>query len=387
MKPISYGRHSISEEDIEAVSEVLRSDWLTQGPMGERFEGAVAHYCGAPHAAALCNGTAALYVAYRALGLGRGDLLWTSPITFAATANAALLCGADVDFVDIESETCNMSVAALAQKLSAAAHKGRLPTIVVPVHFAGQPCDMRQIAELAARYRFRVIEDAAHALGARYGDTIVGSCSHSEAAMFSFHPVKSITTGEGGMLMTRSPELHQQFKLLRNHGIAPYPDRMAGRRHGDWHVPQLDLALNFRLTDIQAALGVSQMKRLDALVGRRRELAARYDQLLRGLPLVLPSQRPDSQSAWHLYVVRIDPARAKSGRKQVFDAMRAADIRVQVHYLPVHLHPYYEHLGFKHGDFPVAESYYENAFSLPLHPGLDAADQDRVVSVLANALH
>jgi UDP-4-amino-4,6-dideoxy-N-acetyl-beta-L-altrosamine transaminase len=387
MKPIPYGRHSISEEDVEAVSEVLRSDWLTQGPMGERFEATVAQYCGARHAAAFCNGTAGLYVAYRAVGLGRGDLLWTSPITFAATANAALLCGADVDFVDIDRGSYNLSTAALAEKLSEAARKGRLPKIVVPVHFAGQPCDMAQIAELAARYKFHVVEDAAHALGARYGATMVGSCAHSEAAMFSFHPVKSITTGEGGMVMTSSGELYEQLKLLRSHGITSDPARMPGARHGDWHAPQIDLGLNFRLTDIQAALGVSQMKRLEALVGRRRELAARYDQLLGGLPLVLPAHRPDRQSAWHLYVVRVDSNRVKAPRKQVFNALRAAGIRVQVHYLPVHLHPYYAQFGFKRGDFPEAEAYYESAFSLPLYPGLDTADQDRVASVLAEALH
>ena len=386
MKPIPYGRHSVSEEDVEAVAGVLRSDWLTQGPAVERFEQAVARYCGAPQATAFCNGTAALYVAYRALGLGRGDLLWTSPITFAATANAALLGGADVDFVDIDPGSCNLSVAALEGKLSDAARKGRLPKIVVPVHFAGQPCDMARIAALAARYKFRVVEDAAHALGARLGDAAVGDCAHSDAAMFSFHPVKSITTGEGGMIMTRSRELHEQLQLLRSHGITRDPARMAGAPHGAWHQQQIELGLNFRLTDIQAALGASQMKRLDAFVGRRRELADRYDWILGGLPLVLPARQPDSQSAWHLYVVRIDATRTRATRKQVFDALRAAGIRVQVHYLPVHLHPYYERLGFRRGAFPLAEAYYEGALSLPLYPALDAADQDRVAEALRDAL-
>jgi len=387
MKPIPYGRHSISEDDVEAVSEVLRSDWLTQGPMVERFEDTIAQYSGAPYATAVCNGTAALYIVYRALELGQGDVLWTSPNTFAATTNAALLCGASIDFVDIDRDSCNMSTTSLAQKLSEAERTGRLPKIVVPVHFAGLPCDMAQIAELAARYGFRVVEDAAHALGARYSDITIGSCAHSDATMFSFHPVKSITTGEGGMVMTRSRELHERLRLLRSHGVTLDPARMTGAPHGAWHYQQLDLTFNFRLTDIQAALGVSQMKRLDSFIGHRRGLAERYDRLLNRFPVDLPARLPNRLSAWHLYVIRLDATRIKATRKQVFDAMRAAEIRVQVHYLPVHLHPYYARLGFKLGDFPIAESYYERAFSLPLHPGVDQDDQDRVVIVLADALH
>jgi UDP-4-amino-4,6-dideoxy-N-acetyl-beta-L-altrosamine transaminase len=386
MKPIPYARQTIDEEDVAAVSAALRSDWLTQGPAVERFERSVAAHCAVPHAVALCNGTAALQVCYQALGLGSGDLLWTSPVTFVATANAALMCGAEVDFVDIDALSCNMSVDALASKLATAAGQGRLPKIVVPVHLGGEPCDMKEIAQLATRYGFRVVEDAAHAIGARYADAAIGACVHSDATIFSFHPVKIITTAEGGMVTTRSTPLYDRIRLLSSHGTTRDPARMTAPPHGAWYYEQLELGYNYRMTDLQAALGASQMTRLSAFVAKRRRIAERYDRILASLPLVLPRRLADRESALHLYVIRLDASRTRVGRKHVFDALRTAGVGVQVHYLPVHLQPFYARRGFMPGDFPQAEAYYAAAISLPLYPELESADQDRVVSVLADAL-
>ncbi|HEY9855060.1 MAG TPA: UDP-4-amino-4,6-dideoxy-N-acetyl-beta-L-altrosamine transaminase, partial [Stenomitos sp.] len=353
MQLIPYGRQDIDDADLAAVAEVLRSDWLTQGPAITRFEEMVAGYCGAQHALAVSNATAALHLACRALDLGPGDLLWTSPNTFVASANCARYCGADVDFVDIDPQTYNMSVTALAAKLEAAEKAGRLPKIVIPVHFAGQSCDMEGIHALAERYGFYVVEDASHAVGARYRDTLVGSGRYSDMTIFSFHPVKIITTGEGGLVLTNRPELYERLALLRSHGITRDADLMQGPSEGPWYYQQIDLGYNYRLTDIQAALGASQMRRLETFIARRQELARRYDELLKDLPVVRPWQSPDGASSYHLYPIQVEGSR----RREIFEALRARGIGVNVHYIPVHTQPYYQELGFRPGDFPEAERY------------------------------
>ncbi|MNX24310.1 UDP-4-amino-4-deoxy-L-arabinose--oxoglutarate aminotransferase [compost metagenome] len=386
MQVIPYGRQDIDQADLQAVVEVLQSDWLTQGPAITRFEDLVAQYCGTSHALAVSNATAALHLACRALGLGPGDSLWTSPNTFVASANCALYCGADVDFVDVDPQTYNMSVSALEAKLEQAEQAGRLPKIVVPVHFAGQSCDMEAIRKLADRYGFAVVEDASHAVGARYRDTLVGSCRYSDITVFSFHPVKIITTGEGGLLLTNRKDLHERLALLRSHGITRDPEAMTAPSEGPWYYQQVDLGYNYRMTDIQAALGASQMRRLDAFIARRRELATRYDALLADLPVIRPWQSPDGASAYHLYPIRLDPTRTSKGRREVFEALRASGIGVNVHYIPVHTQPYYQELGFRPGDFPEAEHYYEGAISLPMYATLSDSEQDRVVAALAEAL-
>lgn len=390
---IPYGRQDIAAADIAAVVETLQSDWLTQGPAIERFEQAVADYCGAKYAVAVCNATAALHIACLAAGLEQGDALWTSPNTFVASANCALYCGAAVDFVDIDPATYNLNVSALEQKLECANKEGRLPKVVVPVHFSGQSCDMEAIAALSRRYGFSVIEDAAHAIGGSYRDKAIGSCEFSEMAVFSFHPVKIITTGEGGMILTNRKDLYEKLQRLRSHGITRDARLMQGESdgahdepRGSWYYQQIELGYNYRMTDIQAALGASQMTRLDEFVQRRHELAARYQDLLQGLPLTLPWQHPDTHSSFHLYVIRLQLDKLAKSHRQVFEELRGADIGVNLHYIPVHLQPYYHQLGFRSGDFPEAEKYYSEAITLPLYPGLSEADQDRVVAALKNIL-
>lgn len=379
---IPYGRQSISAEDIAAVESVLRSDFLTQGPAVPAFERAVAGYCGVPHAVAVNSATSALHIACVALGLGPGDRLWTSPNTFVASANCGRYCGAEVDFVDIDPETYNLCPRRLAEKLAQAASIGRLPKVLVPVHFSGQVCDMARIGALARQYGVRVIEDASHAIGAREGDAAVGACVHSDLTVFSFHPVKIITTAEGGMITTRDPELAQRLQELRSHGITRDPARMQGESDGPWYYQQITLGWNYRMTDVQAALGLSQLQRLDAFVARRRALAARYDRLLADFPLVLPRQMPGQHSAWHLYVVQLRTA----PRRAVFERLRQRGIGVNVHYIPVHTQPYYRTFGFSAGSFPEAESYYARAISLPLYADLSDAQQDEVVAQLRAAL-
>jgi UDP-4-amino-4,6-dideoxy-N-acetyl-beta-L-altrosamine transaminase len=377
---IPYGRQHISSADIDAVVEVLRSDWLTQGPAVPKFEEALAGYCDARHAVAVGSATAALHVAYAGLGLGPGDVLWTSPITFVATANAARYCGADVDFVDIDPMTRCMSVDALAGKLREAESRGRLPKIVVPVHFAGQSCDMAAVRALADRYGFRVVEDACHALGGQYGSRPVGSCCHSDAAVFSFHPVKSITTGEGGAVLTNDGALAARMARLRSHGITRDPEEMEGEGEGGWYYQQVELGWNYRMTDIQAALGTSQLQRLDDFVAKRRALAVRYDHLLSGLPLRRPLL--DGDSAWHIYAVCV----AGADRRTIYDLLRSTGIGVGVHYIPVHLQPAYRRLDFKPGAFPEAEAYYAGALSLPLYPDLSENEQECVVGFLQQSM-
>ena len=380
---IPYGRQDITPEDIAAVEAVLRSDFLTQGPAVPGFEQALAAYCGAARGVAMNSATSALHVACLALGLGPGDRLWTSPNTFVASANCGLYCGAEVDFVDTDPATYNMSVAALEAKLAAAAAENRLPRVVIPVHFAGQSCEMRAIHALGQQYGFRIIEDASHAVGATYLGEPVGNCRYSDITIFSFHPVKIITTAEGGMAMTNDPALAERMERLRSHGITRDPAAMAWDSEGPWYYQQVELGYNYRITDLQAALGHSQLARLDDYVARRHAIAARYDAALAGLPLTTPWQHPDSRSALHLYPIRLHDA---SRRREVFEALRAAGIGVNVHYIPVHTQPHYHRLGFRPGDFPEAERYYAGAISLPMFPTLTPAQQDEVVAALAEVL-
>ncbi len=379
---IPYGRQWITEEDIEAVAEVLRSDLITQGPMSDAFERQVAEYCGAEHGVAVANGTAALHLAVMALGLGPGGLLWTSPITFVASANCARYVGAEVDFVDIDPNTLNMSIDALAAKLETAEKAGRLPDIVVPVHFAGASCDMAAIHVLADRYGFKVLEDAAHAVGGRYRDDAVGSCRYSDAATFSFHPVKIITAGEGGLVLTNDIDVAERACLLHVHAITRDEGLMRGPSDGPWYYQQVDLGYNFRITDIQAALAMSQMRRLDEFVARRNEIAQAYLAAFSDLPVKCQTVPADVVSSYHLFVVELE----RHDRAEMYDRLRELGVGSAVHYIPVHLQPYYRDLGFKPGDFPNAERYYERAITLPMYPMMTDGDIAMVVGSMRVAL-
>jgi len=369
------------------VVAVLRSDWLTQGPAVPRFEAALADYCGARNAIAVNSATSALHIACLALGLGPGDRLWTSPNTFVASANCGLYCGAEVDFVDIDPRTYNMSADALAAKLESAEAQGRLPKVIVPVHFAGQSCDMQRIRALADRYGFRIVEDAAHAIGGKYLGMPIGGCRYSDIAVFSFHPVKIITTAEGGVALTNDAELADRMARLRSHGTTHDPARMQGERDGPWYYQVIELGWNYRMTDIQAALGCSQMQRLDGYVRRRTVLAERYNRLLANSGLTLPWSDPACASAWHLYVVGWNEEASGVSRRDAFGRLRAAGIGVQVHYIPVHTQPYFRKLGFRLGQYPNAEAYYACAITIPLYAGLTEAQQDSVVEQLTAMLH
>lgn len=383
---IPYGRQDITPADVDAVVAVLRSDFLTQGPMVPRFEAAVASHVGAGHALAVNSATSALHIACLALGLGPGDWLWTSPVTFVASANCGLYCGASVDFVDIDPRTYNLCPEALAAKLEAAETAGRLPKVVVAVHLCGQPCDMEKIHALGQRYGFRIIEDASHAIGGKYKGEYIGSCRYSDITVFSFHPVKIITTAEGGMALTNDAALAERMALLRSHGITRDLAQMTHEPDGPWYYQQIDLGFNYRMTELQAALGVSQMERLDAFVARRHQLARRYDALLADLPLRTPWQHPDGHSGLHLYVVRLQLDKLTRSHREVFESLRAQGIGVNLHYIPVHTQPYYQAMGFKTGDFPEAERYYAEAISLPMYQGLSDEQQDRVVTALTAAV-
>jgi UDP-4-amino-4,6-dideoxy-N-acetyl-beta-L-altrosamine transaminase len=376
---IPYGRQSIDDADVAAVVEVMRSDWLTQGPAIERFERSVADYTGARHACAVANATAALHLACLALGLGPGKRLWTSPNTFLASANCGRYCGAEVDFVDVGPRSYNLSVERLEEKLSRAARENRLPHVLVTVDFAGQPCEADRIAALARRHGVRILEDASHAIGATWKGERIGNGRWADITVFSFHPVKIVTTGEGGVALTNDAELHRCLSTLRTHGMVRDAARLERANEGAWYYEQQELGFNYRLTDLQAALGASQMRRIDAFLAARRRLAARYDRLLAGSGLTLPWQHPDARSSYHLYPIQVPEA---GMRRAVFDGLRAAGIGVQVHYIPVHLQPYYRRLGFKEGDFPVAEAYYARAISLPMYAALTDAQQDFVVEQL-----
>ena len=382
---IPYGRQEITQADIDAVIAVLHSDFLTQGPQVPVFEAKVAAYCGARHGVAVNSATSALHIACLALGLGPGDLLWTSPTTFVASSNCALYCGAEVDFVDIDPETYNLSPEALAAKLETAARNGRLPKIVVPVHLCGQSCDMAAIRALANRYGFAIVEDASHAIGGRYRGEPVGNCRYSDITVFSFHPVKIVTTAEGGLATTNSEYLAGRMQLFRSHGITRDPKLMTGPADGPWSYEQIALGFNYRMTELQAALGISQMDRIDAYVARRHELARAYHRMLAGLPVVTPFQHPDTYSGLHLYVVRLKPE-GRIAHRAAFEAMRASGIGVNLHYIPVHTQPYYRDLGFAPGMFPEAERYYAEAISLPMFPAMTEAQQVAVVDALTHAV-
>jgi UDP-4-amino-4,6-dideoxy-N-acetyl-beta-L-altrosamine transaminase len=380
---ISYGRQDIRQEDIDAVIAVLKSDIITQGPVVPKFEAALAKKCGAEHAVAMNSATSALHVAVAALGLGQGDLMWTSPNTFVASANCGRYVGADVDFVDIDPDTFNMCPKALAAKLDHAQASGRLPKVIIPVHMCGQSSAMREIAELVRPYGIKIVEDASHAVGGSYLDQPVGSCQFSDITIFSFHPVKIITTAEGGMALTNDSDLAMRMSMLRSHGITRDPALMTHDADGPWYYQQLELGWNYRMTEMQAALGLSQQERLAEYIDTRNALADRYDQLLAGLPLDVPGRLEGARSAFHLYVIRLQDA---SRHRAVFEHLQARGIGVNLHYIPVHTQPYYRDLGFADGDFPQAEAYYSRAISIPLYATMTEAQQDEVVARLKEVL-
>ena len=384
-KVLPYGRQTITEDDIQAVKEVLTSSFLTQGPKVPKFEQEVASKVKARFGIAVNSATSALHIACLALGLGPGDRLWTSPITFVASANCGRYCGAEVDFVDIDPETGLMSTAALAAKLRQAERAGNLPKVVVPVHLAGSSCDMAEIGEMAKRYGFAVLEDASHAIGGRYQDNPIGDCRYSSITVFSFHPVKIITTGEGGLATTNDPGLAQRMQELRSHGITKDKKRFERPAPGPWYYEQQDLGFNYRITDIQASLGLSQLRRLDKIVNERNKQFNYYRELLSELPVRMLTVPKEVLSSVHLAVIRLEDKDANLHRR-IFEGLRASGIGVQLHYAPVHLQPYYRKLGFQEGNYPEAEAYAASAISLPLYPGLQNSDQQRVVNSLASLL-
>lgn len=386
MAMIPYGRQDINQADIDAVVAVLRSDFLTQGPAVPAFETAVASYCGAQHAVAVNSATSALHIACLALGVGKGDVVWTSPITFVASANCALYCGASIDFVDIDPRTYNLSVERLAEKLAQAEKIGKLPKVVIPVHLCGQPCDMAGIFALGQKYGFKIIEDASHAIGGKYKGEPIGNCRYSDITVFSFHPVKIITTAEGGMALTNNPELAKRMDLLQSHGITRDPAQMTQEPDGPWYYQQIQLGFNYRMTELQAALGVSQMERLDDYVTRRHELAERYNELLAKLPITTPWQHPDSYSGLHLYPVRLKLDKIAKNHRQVFENMRHQGIGVNLHYIPVYRQPYYERMGFKQGYCSESEAYYNEVISLPMYPLLTDSQLESIVNKLIRAI-
>ena len=377
---IPYGRQDISEDDIKAVIDILKSDFLTQGPAVPAFENAVAEYCNAKYAFAVNSATSALHIACLALNVSKGDIVWTSPITFVASANCALYCGAEVDFVDIDAKTYNMSVIALEDKLINAEKTGRLPKVVIPVHLAGQSCEMGKIFELGKKYGFKIIEDASHAIGGKYNNTPIGGCQYSDITVFSFHPVKIITTGEGGMCITNDTKLATLLNRYRSHGIVRHPSEMTHVPDGPWYYQQIELGYNYRMTDIQAALGLSQMKRLDEFVKARHRISERYNELLNEDWLELPFQQSDTYSALHLFIIRVKKNNKGITHRQLFEKLRNAGILVNLHYIPIYRHPFYESIGYDKNNFPNAEAYYAEAISLPIYTTLTENDQMFVVN-------
>lgn len=383
---IPYGRQEITEADIDAVRAVLKSDYLTQGPAVGRFERALAEITGAKYCIASNSATSSLHNACNALDVGPGDVVWTSPITFVASANCARYCGADVDFVDIDAVSYTMSPERLEEKLHAAEKQGRLPKVVIPVHLAGQPANMPAIRALSERYGFKVVEDASHAIGGRIGDRPVGACQYSDITVFSFHPVKIVTTGEGGAATTNDPVLARRMALFNSHGITRDSAEMSKEPDGAWYYEQIALGYNYRMTDIQAALGLSQVERLTDYVAKRHAIARVYDEKLSGLPLVTPWRSKEDYSGFHLYIVRLQLDKAKLSRRELFDHLRSRDILVNLHYIPVYRQPDFQQFGIKPEDFPQSEAYYAEAISLPLYPTMTAEQQDFVVSTIREAL-
>lgn len=383
---IPYGTQDITAEDIEAVTETLKSPYLTQGPQVPAFEAAIAKYCGATSATCTNSATSALHIACLALGLGQGGILWTSPNSFVASANCGIYCGAKIDFVDIEPIHLNICPTKLEHKLEKAKQENKLPQVLVVVHFAGQPCDMEQIHKLAQAYKFKVIEDASHALGSSFKELRTGSCKYSDITVFSFHPVKMITSAEGGCALTNDPDLEQQMKLLRSHGITREPSLLKNTDEGPWYYEQQTLGFNYRMTDINAALGLSQLNRLEQYIEKRHALADIYDEKLHALPLKLPTRNKNTYSSLHLYTVQIDPQHTNISRRELYQRMLQHGIGVNVHYYPIHLQPFYKQLGFQLGDYPAAEEYYAHALTIPLHPKLSTSDQKKICSCLTEAL-
>lgn len=379
---IPYGKQNISEEDIQSVVDVLKSDWLTQGPVVPKFESAIADLVDCKYAVASNSATSSLHLACKALGIGRGDIVWTSPISFVASSNCALYCDAIVDFVDINLKTYNIDVLKLEEKLKLAEASGNLPKCVIPVHLAGRSCEMRAIYDLSKKYGFKIIEDASHAVGASYKKTPVGSCRYSDITVFSFHPVKIITSGEGGMALTNDQNLAMKMATLRSHGVIRDESLMTDIAHGPWYYEQLDLGFNYRMTDISAALGLSQLSNLAKFVEQRNFLADRYDELLADSPFILPSRDNDSLSSFHLYIVRVEGSKPRSSHKIIFNKLRSSGIGVNLHYIPIYKHPYYRKFNFNHDLYPAAELYYESAISIPLFPGLTSEEQEFIVKTL-----
>ncbi|MBT6049742.1 MAG: UDP-4-amino-4,6-dideoxy-N-acetyl-beta-L-altrosamine transaminase [Candidatus Scalindua sp.] len=383
---IPYGKQDINQADIDSVVNVLKSDFLTQGPQVPLFEKTVSDYCGSEYAVVANSATSALHIACMALNLGKGDYLWTSPNTFVASANCGLYCGAQVDFVDIDPLTYNLSSLELEKKLIQAKQDNKLPKIVIPVHFAGQSCDMQKIHSLSKEYGFKIIEDASHAIGGKYLDQPIGGCQYSDITVFSFHPVKIITTAEGGLATTNDKELLTRMQLFRSHGVTRDPELMNKETEGGWYYQQVELGFNYRMTELQAALGVSQMERLDEFVALRHQRQVRYDKLLKGLPIVVPYQSLDSYSALHLYPIQLELENISKSHAQVFDELKQKGLGVNLHYIPVHIQPYYEKMSFSLGDFPEAEKYYSRAISIPMFQGLTTEMQDEVVNALKKVL-
>ena len=390
-KPIPYGRHWVDDEDIRAVVSVLKSDWLTQGAKVAEFEEALAAYCGSKYAVAVANGTAGLHLACLALGIGKGSGLVTTPNTFVASANCALYSGHVPYFADIAGETLNIDPDRVEALLKKPGTGGKIKAII-PVHFAGRPCDMKVLSDLADKYGQRLIEDGCHALGAgtkKRGGGIerVGSCRHSDMTVFSFHQVKHITTGEGGAVLTNDKRLYEKLCTLRSHGITKDKGRMS-RDPGPWYYEMVDLGYNYRLTDLQCALGHSQLKRLDSFVERRRAIAAQYDAAFEGMEhVVTPAPEKGVFHSYHLYVLKVDFKELKTNRRKVMEGLAERGVRTQVHYIPVHLQPYYKKtFGYKAGDFPAAESYYDSALSIPMYPKMTKAEVSRVIRAVRECL-
>jgi UDP-4-amino-4,6-dideoxy-N-acetyl-beta-L-altrosamine transaminase len=383
---IPYGKQDINQADIDSIIGVLQSDFLTQGPQVPLFEETISNYCGVKYGVAVNSATSALHIACLALGLGKGDWLWTSPNSFVASANCGLYCGTKVDFVDIDPKTYNLSTKELEKKLIQAKQDNKLPKVVIPVHFAGQSCDMKKIHSLGKEYGFKIIEDASHAIGGKYLDKTIGGCQYSDITVFSFHPVKIITTAEGGLATTNNTELAEKMQLFRSHGVTRNPSLMTKLSEGDWYYEQVDLGFNYRMTELQAALGISQIKRLDEFVTKRHALRERYDDLLSTFPIIKPYQDQDNYSALHLYPIQINLDNINKSRQQVYDKIRQDGIGVNVHYIPIHTQPYYFKIGFRKGDFPLAENYYKHTISLPLFPGLTYDEQDVVIESVRKSI-